>query len=260
MCNPTSIIPAATRESSNSSICCKKRRMVRFDEDKNSRNVKCKIVELQDVPTSSDMTNEERRLRWRQRPDHNETAQDVAQLIDALHKGIVEGDSCGYIHFATAMAKAYKLCNDDVTTVGITDTSIDEANAQSRLPLDKLVILGSVYTPTRGLECTMIPGLGRHRGKKRRELIRGVLGVQEKLRDMGTSSDEMAEGLGAVSEHLSQSSKRYARALGVVDGTLALLEHADDLSEDSTNSEHQPPVTSTFVGRQEDYASLSLAY
>jgi hypothetical protein len=215
----------------------KKRRVVHFDEEDNiTRNVKRRIVELVDVPTSSDMTDEERSQRWRQRPDYLATAQDVTELIGICQDASVDGDQSEYIHFATALATAYNLCNDEATTNASDGIGIDEANAQSQLPLDKLVVLGSVYTPTRGLECKIIPALGHHRGKKRRALIQGVLGVQEKLRDMGTSHDEMAEGLGAISEYLSQSSKRYARAWGVVDGTLALLEHAADL-EDAPESE-----------------------
>jgi hypothetical protein len=237
MCTSTLTFPMATTEPS-AETSCKKRRVVHFDEEESSsRRVKIRVVELLDVPTSSDMTDEERSQRWRQRPDHLATAKDVTELIGSCQDNSTDGEPSDYIDFATALATTYNLCHDEATSSAADDIGIDEANAQSELPLDKLVILGSACTPTRGLECKIIPALGRHRIKNRKELIDGVLGVQEKLREMGTPQDDLAEGLGAVSEYLSLSSKRYARALGVVDGTLALLEHLADseLSEDNSS-------------------------
>ncbi|CAB9503469.1 expressed unknown protein [Seminavis robusta] len=223
---------------------CKKRRSVRFDEDSSSRRVKRKVVELFNVPKSSDMTEEERSSRWMQRSDHRATYQDVNQVISSCQE---PDDSSAYLHFATALATTYNLCNsnnpnsfdsddndsDDDTAQQV---DIDEANAQSKLPLDQLVLLGCAHTASRGLETKIIPGLGSHRLQARREHSQKVLRVQRELGGLGIDSSDMAEGLGSISELLSQPSRRFARALGVVDGTLALLEYASDNEESESSA------------------------
>lgn len=229
-----------------------KKRAVKFQEDTN-RRVKRRVVELQDVPTSSDMTDEERSQRWRQRPDHVNTFQDANQIIrscqgndDSAHSS----SSASYIDFAESFATAYNLCyaERDSDDTGFGDIDIDEGNAERGLPLDQMVLLGGDHTKTRGLEGKIMPGLGSHRYTKRKELIHSVLGVQEQLRGAGDACDHtITEGLSAVSKLLSMPSKRFARALGVVDGTLALFEYASPAEEDGEEVEEKTSMNHTIT-------------
>ena len=78
-----------------------------------------------------------------------------------------------------------------------------------------------------------MPGLGAHRVQKKQECVQGVLNAQSHFRSAG-ATDMAVDGLAALSRCMSAPSKRFARALGVVDGTLALLEYA---SSSSMNNE-----------------------
>lgn len=202
-----------------------KKRGVRFLEDNTPcRRVKRCVVELNDVPTSSDMTEEERAARWRRRSDHIDTFHDVEQIVLQCQQEDEEKPDA-YLNFAKHFATAYNLCHaesDCDNNDGEED--IDEANAQRGLPLDHMILRGDSHTCTRGLEVKIMPGLGAHRVQKKQEFVRGLLSVQSHLKAIGAAN--ASEGLAAVSKCLSAPSRRFARALGVVDGTLALLEYA----------------------------------
>ena len=192
---------------------------------------------LPNVPLASEMTQEERSTLWMQQADHRATYDDVALVVktcqasgnqqpnedEECHNAKRRSSDC-YVNFAEALATAYNICNEESPE----DETSCHSNNSKELPLDQMIVFGGTHTQSRGLESRIIPGLGGHRYKKRREHIHGVLGVQRELVAMKTqcSRDELAEGLGAVSEYLSQPARRFARALGAVDGTMALLEYA----------------------------------
>ena len=222
------------------------KRTIRFgDDDDVNRPVKRRIVELADVPMASQMTPEERSTLWMQKADHRATYSDVAEVVRTCQASGDHDDNHddtgshsnnrqqrtqdAYVNFAEALATAYNICNEEPVEDSCSNNNTSDNDADDdtkKLPLDRMIVFGTSHTPSRGLESKIIPGLGGHRYKKRQEHILGVLGVQRELRAMKTSDADMAEGLGAVSEYLSQSSRRFARALGAVDGTMALLEYA----------------------------------
>ena len=78
-----------------------------------------------------------------------------------------------------------------------------------------------------------MPGLGAHRVRKKQEYVQGVLNAQAHLRTKGAANID--EGIAAVSTIMSAPSKRFARALGVFDGTLALLEYASASAAEEAN-------------------------
>lgn len=219
----TAAVPKETPVSSLSS----NKRSVRFEEDA-MRRVKRRIVELEDVPASSDMTNEEKAQRWRQNEDHIETFLDVEHVAQDCVSSSSAEDENAYLHFAESYATAYNLCHVEGDHDEQDDLDIDESNIQRGLPLDEMILLGNDHAPTRGLETKIMPGLGAHRMQKKKEYAQSVLEVQRHLRSLGISETDASEGLATVSRCLSVSSKRFARAMGVVDGTWALLEYASE--------------------------------
>jgi len=256
-----------------------RKRTIRFgDEDEDmSRPTKRRIIELTDVPPSSQMTVEERSARWMEKADHRATYNDVAEVVKSCQASGEESDfdqsfssSCSnsqrsqdaYVNFAEALATVYNICYEDEESTASTATSScssssDNEEEEKKLPLDQMIVFGASHTRSRGLESKIIPGLGGHRYKKRKEQIMGVLGVQRELLAMKTSEDDMAEGLGAVSGYLSKSSRRFARALGAVDGTMALLEYA---TTNSTSDEGSDEVTKESAHLAETQASCIGAF
>lgn len=218
---------ATTKDASCSNA---KKRVVRFADVDGCRPAKRRLVVRDDGSTASFMTDKERVQRWRQQNDVRETVHDVSQIIQTCNaSGNSQEDS--YKDFAEAVAKAYNLCYEE--TLPASPDCNDEVKLP-RLPLHEMIVWGFPHTASRGLESRTIPGLGGHRLQKRRELIRGVLGVQRELCSMEVSPSDIAEALGAVSEVLSKPSKLFARAMGVVDGTSALLEYTATVTTAAT--------------------------
>ena len=238
--NNDAVVPASPKRKTARSIRVMDEEDATTDSDSRRPLKRARLViehPLPNVPLASEMTREERRTLWMQKDDHRATFNDIAEVVKTCQTsgnqqpGEAEDakrrSSDSYVHFAEALATAYNICNEESSE---DDTSSFHSTSSSRkeLPLDQMIVFGGTHTQSRGLECKVIPGLGGHRYKKRREHIHGVLGVQRELVAMKTqcSRDELAEGLGAVSEYLSQPARRFARALGAVDGTMALLEYA----------------------------------
>merc|ERR1712232_212875 len=71
--------------------------------------------------------------------------------------------------------------------------------------------------------------------------------VQDHLRAMETDPIDAAIGIGTFSRCLSAPAKRFARAMGVADGTLALLEYAAS-SDDSSASSFSTTANEALLG------------
>lgn len=211
------------------------------------RRVKRRIVELEDVPASSDMTKEEKAQRWRQNEDHIETFLDVEHVAQDCVSSSAEEDDNAYLHFAESYATAYNLCHVEGEENEQDDLDIDESNIQRGLPLDEMILLGHAHSPTRGLETKIMPGLGAHRMRTKKEYTQKILEVQKYLKSLDNNETETSEGLATISRCLSVSSKRFARAMGVVDGTWALLEYASE-SPPPANADVEAPTSSSFCG------------
>jgi len=246
-------------KSSVSSSTQVRKRTIRFeDNDENDtvntpRPVKrARIADPSNVSATSQITEQERSACWMQKADSRATAQDVQQVIKTCQASADTDESTttnplrsrshdAYVNFAEAIATTYNLCNQDEEALGEMCSSSGSSTARKEdetLPLDRMIVFGLPHGDSRGLESKIIPGLGIHRFKKRREVIQGVLAVQRELKTLKiVTDDDKSEGLGAVSEYLSQSARRFARALGAVDGTMALLEYASTANSQSTMME-----------------------
>lgn len=240
---------------------CKTKRSIRFvdEEDaiiettdsKSLRPLKRARISidhaLEDVPLATQMTEEERSTLWMRKADHRATYTDITEVVRTCQASASQQEdgassccharrrsSSSYVNYAEALATAYNICNEESECSD--DASLDKS--EKELPLDQLIVYGSMHTQSRGLESKIIPGLGDHRSKKRKEHTYCVLQVQCEMMAMVKhqhlanaeatccSPDDIAQGLGAVSAYLSKPARRFARALGAVDGSMALLEYA----------------------------------
>lgn len=197
--------------STKSTSSIRKRRMVRFAEDHETRRVRRRVIELQDEPVSSQMSDQEKSLRWRQRSDSKETSAEVKVTVKGCHNDSAKagGEVNSYDSYSEAIAATYNSCySNDVA-----------------IPIERMTILALPHSERRGLESIINPTLGFTRLQKRRELIRGVLSVQDELRQVaGKSQSDIADDLGMVSEYLSKPATRFARAIATADEALACFE------------------------------------
>jgi hypothetical protein len=193
-------------------IIASKRKRVRFEEDHETREVKRRIVDLPHLP-SSHLTKSEKSELWMTPSEYDETLKAVINDVVAA-KGIQNQDASNQVSFAScyheAMARTYSLCCSPAV--------------QGSIALENVALLSLLDSSFRGLENHTLPRNMRHDRKIRKaKAVSRVLELQGELRVAGNPREDAWECLRLVSEFFSEPSRKFARALGEIDGTFIHL-------------------------------------
>lgn len=206
----------------------KRRRHVRWEEDEETQDVKLRIVNLPHLP-SQQMSKCEKVELWMQKHDYEQTLSEA--LIDvaaAKTSALPPVDADGNLiqsdrnedgssnlpigsFYTEAMAQTYSLCCSP--------------DAQSSIALENVALLSLLDSSYRGLESHTLPRDMRVDRKVRKaKTVSRVLELQGELRVAGNPDEDATECLRLVSEFFSEPSRKFARALGEIDGTFVHLE------------------------------------
>ncbi|CAB9498674.1 expressed unknown protein [Seminavis robusta] len=186
-----------------------KRKRVHFEEDNETRDVKRRVADLPHLP-SSQLSKCERSELWMTQADYEATLRavlnDVVAVKDSHENDQVSVGSC----YTEAMAQTYSLCcSPDV---------------KGTIALENVALLSLLDSSFRGLENHTLPKEMRTDRKIRKaKTVSRVLELQGELRVAGNPKEDATECLRLVSEYFSEPSRKFARALGEIDGTFAHL-------------------------------------
>jgi hypothetical protein len=189
-----------------------KRKSVRFEEDHETRDVKRRIVDLPHLP-SSHLTKSEKGELWMSPSEYDETLNGV--INDVVAAKVIQNQATNnQVSFAScysdAMARTYSLCCSP--------------NVQGSIALDNVALLSLLDSSFRGLENHTLPRhMRRDRKLRKANAVSRVLERQGELRVAGNPREEAWECLRLVSEFFSEPSRKFARALGEIDGTFIHL-------------------------------------
>lgn len=199
-------------EQSDTVTAFSRKRIIRFEEDSSTCQVKRRVIEVESVRS---MSAEEKSKLWFQRWEENSARASMASVVsDCQRDGNVN-----FPAYAEALAKTYLACCVDGDVDGDTGISFLKLDPKS------VVLLGMNHGDARGLEIYTLPPMTEDRVRRRLECVHSVIQLYQGLKLIGcceTASEIVADYSGA----LSISSRRFARALGVADATAALFEYA----------------------------------
>ena len=196
-----------------------KRKRVQWEEEPETKDVKRRFVNLPHLP-SSQLSKCEKVDLWMQKDDYEQTltaalSDVVAAKTSALppsgDNGINDKNLPIGSYYSEAMAQTYSLCCSP--------------NAKSSIALENVALLSLLDSSYRGLESHTLPRAMRVDRKLRKaKTVSRVLELQSELRVAGNPDEDATECLRLVSEYFSEPSRKFARALGEIDGTFVHLE------------------------------------
>jgi hypothetical protein len=190
-----------------------KRKRVRFEEDHETRQVKRGVVDLSHLP-SSQLTKSEKSELWMSPSEYDETLRAVINDVVTAKELQTQTNDNQQVSFAScyseAMARTYSLCCSP--------------NVQGSIALENVALLSLLDSSFRGLESHTLPREMRHDRKIRKaKTVSRVLELQGALRVAGNPREDAWECLRLVSEFFSEPSRKFARALGEIDGSFIHL-------------------------------------
>lgn len=198
-----------------------KRKRVRFEEDASTQEVKKRVFELP-VPSSSKMDTNEKSLLWLQKSDYEATMTSALNDVVAAKTRSQSQLSSNYVE---AISDTYAVCC--------------VPGGKSSFSVDNIAMLSLLDSTCRGLENHTLPRDMRVERKNRKvEVVKKVLEVQQELKKM-SGCEDTAEYLRWVSEYFSTPSRKFARALGEIDGTcvqLVLLDYCIQTGGENINA------------------------
>jgi hypothetical protein len=185
-----------------------KRKRVRFDEESETRQVKQRIVDLPTLP-SSQLSKAEKSELWLQRADYEASLTAALKDVVMAKSSSIEFPLC--TRYADAVAETYTLCC--------------APDAKTTISIENVALLSLVDSSCRGLESHTLPRQLRVDRKIRKaKAVKRVLELQSELRVSGNPDEDATECLRLVSEFFSEPSRKFARALGEIDGTFVQLD------------------------------------
>ena len=214
----------------NSAKKLKRKRRVQWEEDEDTQEVKLNIVDLPHLP-SQHLSKCEKVDLWMQKQDYEQTLSEALMDVAAAKTSALppvvdadgnliqtidnEGGSSNSLpvgsFYSEAMAQTYSLCCSP--------------DAQSSIALENVALLSLLDSSYRGLESHTLPREMRVDRKVRKaKTVSRVLELQGELRVAGNPNEDATECLRLVSEFFSEPSRKFARALGEIDGTFVHLE------------------------------------
>jgi hypothetical protein len=208
---PASPVDLKTQDHNN------KRKRVRWEEDTETRDVKRRVMDLSHLP-SSQLSKCEKGDLWLTKQDYEES---LATVLEDVVAAKYSGGGC--VHsvqscYTQAMAQTYSLCCSP--------------DSQNSIPIENAALLSLLDSSFRGLESHTLPREMREDRRTRKiKTVKRVLELQGDLRVAGNPNEDASECLRLVSEYFSEPSRKFARALGEIDGTYVYL--MEELSSDS---------------------------
>ena len=217
LAEPLSLLHSKTLSTPPADVVVKenKRKRVQWEEDGETRDVKRRVMDLPHLP-SSQLSKCERGELWLSKQDYEDTLTAVLQDVIAAKTNTVLPDGSNIdthaanTYYTEAMAQTYSLCcSPDV---------------QSSISLENVALLSLLDSSFRGLENHTLPREMRADRKIRKaKTVSRVLELQGELRVAGNPDEDATECLRLVSEYFSEPARKFARALGEIDGTFTHL-------------------------------------
>ena len=206
----------------------KRNRSIHWEHDEETQDVKRRIVDLPHLP-SQQLSKCDKVDLWMQKHDYEQTLSEaLSDVVAAKTSALPPVDAYGIAiqdsynddgssnlpigsYYSEAMAQTYSLCCSP--------------NAQSSIALENIALLSLLDSSFRGLENHTLPREMRVDRKVRKaKTVSRVLELQGELRVAGNPDEDATECLRLVSEFFSEPSRKFARALGEIDGTFVHLE------------------------------------
>lgn len=206
----------------------KRKRSVQWELDEETQDVRRRIVDLPHLP-SQQLSKCDKVDLWMQKHDYEQTLSEaLSDVVAAKTSALPPVDAYGNAiqnnnnddgssnlpigsYYSEAMAQTYSLCCSP--------------NAQSSIALENVALLSLLDSSFRGLENHTLPREMRVDRKVRKaKTVTRVLELQGELRVAGNPDEDATECLRLVSEFFSEPSRKFARALGEIDGTFVHLE------------------------------------